>query len=334
MATLCRKIRVISSSSSKNYRLQGEKFSQLSLANEFLDLLEARDMSPDTIRAYAYDLLFLFRAIQTRKISKSEWYIGDFAPLLRLLREQEMSPNSINRRLTTCRLFLDFELRSRNSKKALLRRDESTTPLPMKNWRVRLPVKLVKTLSPEEVSQFVKGINCYRNLAIIALMLFGGLRSCEVLNLKISQLDANERNLRIIGKGRKERVIPLRNEAFEALDRYLKYERPPLSETNHLFVVLKGNKRGQPMKASGLRSLFRYRRKKCKIENANPHRFRHTFGTDLAKSGLGLPILQKLMGHSHPNTTLQYIHFSLTDLHTEYQKALQTIGTLYEDASF
>jgi integrase/recombinase XerC len=83
------------------------------------------------------------------------------------------------------------------------------------------------------------------------------------------------------------------------------------------------------MTAEGLRSLFRPRRRHRKLAQANPHRFRHTFGTDMARAGVRLPILQKMMGHADGATTLQYINLSMNDVAGEYRRASEAIRRRY-----
>ena len=83
------------------------------------------------------------------------------------------------------------------------------------------------------------------------------------------------------------------------------------------------------MSLSGLRSLFRHRRRTSLLANANPHRFRHTFGADMARAGVRLPILQRMMGHAYPTTTLQYIRLSMEDIANEYHRALKEIEKRY-----
>jgi integrase len=87
------------------------------------------------------------------------------------------------------------------------------------------------------------------------------------------------------------------------------------------------------MTPAGLRSLFRQRRRQPTLRIANPHRFRHTFGTDMARAGVGLPILQRMMGHADMKTTLQYIELSMVDVADEYQRALAIIEGRYKRAS-
>jgi integrase len=83
------------------------------------------------------------------------------------------------------------------------------------------------------------------------------------------------------------------------------------------------------MTLAGLRSLFRHRRRDHAVARANPHRFRHTFGADMARSGVRLPILQRLMGHADDSTTLRYIQLSMADIADEYQRVVNELQRRY-----
>jgi len=83
------------------------------------------------------------------------------------------------------------------------------------------------------------------------------------------------------------------------------------------------------MTPAGLRSIFRTKRERSKVSSANPHRFRHTFGTDMARCGVRLPVLQKLMGHHSPELTLRYINMSMSDIAEAYFKAVEEIQKSY-----
>ena len=89
-----------------------------------------------------------------------------------------------------------------------------------------------------------------------------------------------------------------------------------------LFVVLKGPARGQRMTPAGLRSLFRHHRRTTGIQLANPHRFRHTFASDMVRAGMSLPALMQLMGHADIQTTLHYVQVSPQDVYLEYARAV------------
>jgi integrase/recombinase XerD len=92
--------------------------------------------------------------------------------------------------------------------------------------------------------------------------------------------------------------------------------------TAALFVSLKGPARGTRMTLAGLRSLFRYHRQRTGIKLANPHRFRHTFASDLVRGGISLPALMQLMGHADIQTTLRYVQITPQDVYQQYTRAV------------
>jgi integrase len=180
---------------------------------------------------------------------------------------------------------------------------------------------VVVPLSADEVARFWRGFRTFRDLAIIALMLLDGLRSCEVLDLQLEDLSLADAHLRVLGKGNKERTLPLPAETLAVLQNYLRLERP-LTNSPYLFVSLKGRPRGRPMTAAGLRSLFRHHRLCSQVPQANPHRFRHTFGADMVRAGISLPALMHLMGHAQIRTTMLYVELAPQDVWREYARAV------------
>ena len=114
---------------------------------------------------------------------------------------------------------------------------------------------------------------------------------------------------------------PLAPETVQLLEHYMRLERPnPCSAA--LFVSLKGPARGQRMTPAGLRSLFRHHRRTTGVKIANPHRFRHTFASDMLRAGVSLPALMRLMGHSDIQTTLLYVQVTPQDVYLEYARAV------------
>ena len=113
-----------------------------------------------------------------------------------------------------------------------------------------------------------------------------------------------EGQILVRGKGNKQRLLPLPQDVGQVLQKYLWLERPP-TPSPALFICLKGRRRGAALSLAGLRSLFRYHRRTSEIPQANPHRFRHTFGADMVRAGISLPALQQLMGHAQIRTTLR-----------------------------
>lgn len=312
--------------------------------NAFLDAVHTRGLSLLTVRAYAFDLAAVYRwlaGFEKRLTCLSQADLLDFVAHE---RRRGAQPASINRRLTSCRLLFEFWCpegmvagagtslpspfykgpgRERSLGLHVLKKPRSL------ELQVKVPRKLVTPLTPEQVRKYLAGLRRYRDIAIVHLMLFCGLRSCEVLKIEMRDVALLERWTRVWGKGGKERAIPLSEIAAESIEQYVKHERPHSCIDDALFVCLIGKRKGCAMTPAGLRSIFRTKRKRSKVSNANPHRFRHTFGTDMARCGVSLPVLQKLMGHRSPELTLQYINMSMSDIAEAYLKAAKEIQKNY-----
>ena len=331
------------------YDLRSDNPDTVAEANRFLETVRVRGLSLSTNRAYAFDLVVLLRWCATAKhpiATLTSAILLDFVASQRALNA---SPSSINRRLVTCALFYRFitgneiaqttgasmpgahyQGSGRDRSLGLFRIRQRTR----RHLRVKTPKILVEPLTAEQVKEFLRSLRRYRDLAIVYLMLFCGLRSFEVLSIKLGDLDLQQAELRVFGKGNRERLLPLPAPLRGVLLDYLKLERPQNTATLQLFVILQGSRRAQPLTLAGLRSLFRHRRRsRERIVNANAHRFRHTFGADMARAGVGLVVLQRMMGHADPTTTLQYINLSMRDVAEEYKKAVTVIERRYEQPS-
>lgn len=323
--------------------LIGRGGSLVAMANRFLRSLKTRGLAFYTMRAYGYDLVNLFRWLEAeRKIFRSldqmkmlDWVAAQ--------RKADAEPTTINRRLQTCYLFYRFCFNKNiKSHVGLVKRpsrynSQGYNSLGLKFVRrpreallkVRAPKKLIEVLEPDDIRKFLEEFSRYRDLAIIILMLMCGLRSCEVLALRSDDVDFYQRAIRVRGKGGRQRMLPLVETVSDLLRRYMRFERPRESRERELFLVLQGSHRGQPMTPAGLRNLFRHRRIKTQIEKANPHRFRHCFGTEMARQGVQLPVLQKMLGHADAQMTLRYIQLSMADVAQEYERAIQQIQSRY-----
>lgn len=328
------------------YRIMDDRGESVEVVNRFFLSLEARGLSPQTIRSYAYDLLTLYRFFLRYKKSLGELTQSDLIEFVRKEKERKAHPRSINRRLLVChlvyRFYTDRDIPSSpgsclpvsyyrgslRDRRLGLHRIKSK---PARILRIKAPRKIVEPLGKEQVQAIFRTLRRYRDVSIVYLMLFCGLRSREVLSMKLKDVFFEERRIRVRGKGHKERMVPLPGVLAASLEDYLRVERPHETKSNALFVVMQGKRRGMPMTPAGLRSLFRHRRlRNREISNANPHRFRHTFGTDMARCGMGLPMLKELMGHADHETTLQYINLSMVDISKEYERAVMEIERTYD----
>jgi site-specific recombinase XerD len=312
-------------------------------ANAFLRSHLTRGLSRYTARAYGFDLVILFRWLAETQLPIAELTQVDVLHFVEVQKAKGAKPRSINRRLVTIEQFFKFCF-----DKTIPSGGGVTAPSPHYrgrgydahlgiHWkkrsgiklRVKVPRTLVEPLATTEVSGFLKGIKRYRDIAIVLFMVLCGLRSCEIIALRKRDVDLRRKCFRVRGKGDVERAIPLPDLVIEAVEKYLDRERPEKSPAPNLFVILQGSGLGQRLTPAGVRSFFRHHRILSQIDRANAHRFRHTFGTDMARAGVSLPVLQKLMGHGDMATTLQYINLSMADVAADYHKAMDFIRSRY-----
>jgi len=229
-------------------------------ANNFLDAVAARGLSKATIRAYAYDLVIIGRWLEKTDQSLEALQPADLVEFVRSQHETGAQPRSINRRLITCRLIYRFVVGNdigglqgvclpgphykgpgRGSLGLHARRKRGQLSL-----QVKTPQTVVEPLTREQVVLFLRSLRRYRDLAIVYLMLFCGLRSLEVLSLRTSDVNILDCRLRVHGKGNRERMLPLPGELLQVLSDYIRLERPSDAMDGPLFVVLQGKRRGPP----------------------------------------------------------------------------------------
>jgi site-specific recombinase XerD len=320
--------------SASPFRLREEEGRELEWANQFLDAQRLRQLSLPSLRAYAYDLLHFARWLQAQRHPLAQMTESTLLEYVRHQLEQPLkpSPPTVNHRLGVVRCCYRFHTgRDLPSGQVHFQRSYRTrSPLGYgrprralaRGLRLKQERRLILPLSSEEVAKFWQSFRTFRDLALVGLMLLDGLRSCEVLGLQLQDLQLAQGEMRVRGKGNKQRLLPLPPETLQVLANYLRLERP-LTNSSALFVSLKGPQRGQPLSPAGLRSLFRHHRVLTQVPHANPHRFRHTFGSDMVRAGMSLPALQQLLGHAQIQTTLLYVQLAPQDVWREYARALQ-----------
>ena len=200
---------------------------------------------------------------------------------------------------------------------------------------IRAPRRLPRILDPAEANALLGALRSERDRAMVLLMLFGGLRRCEVLDLRMPDVRPGERRVFVsAGKGGHERIVPVTSAFFTALGGYLDGERPPGAATDHVFVVLKRPRRGNPLTAAGLDEILSGARIRAGLPHATCHELRHTCFTRLRESGMALEAIQAQAGHASIESTRIYLHLANDWLIGEYSKAmaiLDGIGDTEED---
>jgi len=338
------------------WRLAGPAAGRYGLVNEYLGYLADRNYSPKTVRAYGFDLLAFCRWLESEDVALGEVSTDTLLRFLAACRAARLpgrpGPNvvtmagrpadayaaaTINRRLAAISGMFAFRAmrdpdqpnpvpKGREAQRVVpgektgLLGHTVRKPRPRSTLRLREPKRLPRPLTSAQAGELLQSLRTWRDRAIAGLMLYCGLRSCEVLALEVSDADIGGRWLRVWGKGSKERRVPLDVDVARAIQVYLLTERPE-SDSRRMFLVAKGASRGQPLTAAGLRTIFRYHRQITGIVGGHPHALRHSFGTALAEAGVDLTVMRDLLGHTHIDTTARYIHLAPTRVKEEFDAA-------------
>ena len=309
-------------------------------AERFLHTLVLRGLSPRTRRTYAYDLLAAYRWMAENQRQPSQIVGEDLVAFIDYLqRPPPASPSTINRRIRLLQRFVQF-LTGTAPVVAAWRQHTHALHFHSRSRRgsvrIKEPYRVIQPLKDAQVLEFYRSLKTWRDRAMMLLMWAEGLRASEVLNLTVNDVDSSGQSLRILGKGRKQRVMPLAEAVATTLRLYGQLERPTTASPA-VFVVLKGLRRGAPLSHDGLRRIFRYHRGKSGITQANPHRFRHSFGTNMTRCRVPLLVLARMMGHSSPHTTMRYVEIEDAELRAHYLQALDVLkakGLLHEPHPF
>ena len=188
--------------------------------------------------------------------------------------------------------------------------------------RLKQPSRVVIPLSAEQVETFWDSFRTFRDLAVVGLMLLDGLRSCEVLALRLEDLQTGRCSVARPGQRKQDTAscrYPVTSSKSSKAISVWNGRSPTLP---CLFVSLKGSHRGQPMTACRTPLVVPSPSTRSSVSIANPHRFRHTFGADMVQAGISLPALQHLMGHSQIHTTMLYVQLAPQDVWREYARAV------------
>jgi integrase/recombinase XerC len=284
----------------------------------YLEELARAGASPHTVAAYCSDLHQFLEFLSPPETEPPEPPAIDLLILrewLAALYRMKLAAVTIRRKLAAVRGLYRFLLREgvvRVNIGRLVR-----TP--------KAPKKLPEVMTADQVNTLIDGVAAdqlerpfpARDRAIFELLYGCGVRVSELAGLNLEDVDRAERWLRVRGKGRKERQVPLPGQAAGALERYLA-ERPIAREQRAVFL----NHRGQRLTARGIRGIVKFYATVISGDpSIHPHSFRHAYATHLLADGADLRAIQELLGHARLSTTQKYTQVSLTDLMAVYDKA-------------
>ncbi len=288
------------------------------LVQEFLKHLEVeRNLSPRTLAAYNCDLKQFSVFMLAQSPSASHLPISEIDPLLirRFLAQlhKKNSRTSIGRKLSALRTFFRYLVRQGYLDASPA--DSLSTPKQEKY--------LPKTLSVDEVTHFLNNPKGKmerrgtRDQAIFELIYSSGLRVGELTALDVCSVDLSQQLVRAVGKGNKERLVPIGTIAVQAIQNYLDSRGMPAGD-EPLFL----NKQNGRLTARSVQRLMKKYLLLCGLRtDASPHSLRHSFATHLLDGGADLRAIQELLGHASLSTTQKYTHVSLSHLTTIYDEA-------------
>ena len=258
-----------------------------------------KNYSQNTIKSYSSDIKHYFENTEI---------IGEFSSYLKHLNKNRYSKTSINRKITSIRTFLswavDNDYFNQNQIKIVNNlKVEKKLPNVLTSSYINRLLDSLPESSPKDL----------RDKAILELMYSSGLRVSEVSNLTLNSINKNN-SLRVLGKGSKERVLPMTKRAYDCIKKYIEISRSKFENDkskNYLFLGVRG---GQ-LSDREIRRIVKFR------TGTFPHSIRHTFATHLLEGGADLRIVQELLGHNDPSTTQIYTHVSKKQLQKKYKQS-------------
>ncbi len=277
----------------------------------FRRYLKRRNYSPHTVKYYLNIIkqyvIWLDVPLEQATVEKVDAYID-------YLHRKRLYPSSINLYLVIIRVFYDY-LRYEE-------RVDLTNPVK-RNRRLRVPKPLPRCLRDQEVERLFGVIKNKRDIAMFKLMLRCGLRVEEVSNLSLGDIDFKRRRIIVQqGKGGKDRVVYISDDAHDALVAYLKIRSH--YRVKKVFLVEKGTHKGQPISVRGIQKRIEYYAKKTGLK-VSCHRLRHTMATQLLNAEAEVETIQDLLGHNWITTTQRYCKVSNLKVQRDYFKAMRNV---------
>jgi integrase/recombinase XerD len=262
--------------------------------------LSATRLASRTVEAYRSDLADLRRRLDVAPADATPEQLAEYVAKL---RADGLAATTIARRIAAIRSFY------RHQMLVGVRADNPAAELELPRRRRALP----KTLSPGEAERLIEAAagttpRSLRDRALVELLYGAGLRVSEAVGLDRASVDLEQRLVRCIGKGSKERVVPIGRQAVDALTRYLSRGRPYLDKRHRSELFL--NARGGPLTRAGAFLILRKLAEKAGLEpeRIHPHLLRHSFATHLLEGGADLRSVQEMLGHADLTTTELYTH--------------------------
>ncbi len=284
---------------------------------EFTNYLQKERRYPETtINSYARDIEQYYEFLKENKIEDKDISNDEIRSYLKHMDELKYSKSTISRNLSALRHYYNYLMISYNYKNN-----------PFKQIRnPKKDKKIPNFLQYDELENIINSIPLdnaldVRNRLIIELLYATGLRVSELTSLEINQINYSGREIKVVGKGNKERIVYFGEYCEEILKLYLRsYRNELLNVKRNDYLLL--NKDGNPLSSRGVELIINKIIKELALKhNVSPHTLRHTFATDLLNNGADLKSVQELLGHSSLSTTQIYTHITNERLRSVYLKS-------------
>ncbi len=285
--------------------------------SDFIEyLIVEKNLTENSIAAYSQDLKKFFYYLSTEKKDIFNIHTNDIIKFLKSKEIEKNSKRSIARIISTLRQFYNF---------LLIKNYVKVNPLD-KIEQPRIEKNIPDYLTVQEINHFFSVFNLsniyeIRDRCIFEIMYVSGLRISEVCNLKLNDIDFNELEIIVTGKGNKQRIVPFGEKTLEILKQYLKQSRPYISKNRRnlefLFISKKGSKLDRK---SVWKLLQKYAKRAEIIKPISPHTFRHSFATHMIQNHADLRLVQELLGHMDISTTQIYTHVDKKHLKEAHRK--------------
>ncbi len=288
------------------------------MIEDFLNYLSVeRGLAKNTIEAYRRDLVKFTNFLDTMGFSSlGRVRRSDITDFLMGQKDKNLTATTLSRNLVAIKMLFRFLARER-----LIKEDVTGVIESPKIWK-----KLPDALSVDEVEALIaapslKNRQGIRDRAFLELLYATGMRVSEAANVQLKDLNMDVGFVKCLGKGQKERIVPMGRKAIEALKRYLERVRPELIKKNPTQPNIFVNRFGRGISRQSLWNVVKVNAAKARIKKRlTPHTLRHSFATHLLERGADLRIVQELLGHANISTTQIYTHINKDRLKAIHQK--------------
>ena len=283
-----------------------EEFLKINVINDFISYISKKNYSVNTYTSYINDLYYFYIFIKKDLTKVTFEDIKDYLEHLNLKKEKT---SSIRRKISSLKSFYKFLYKNNYINK----KDYPLTKIAYPKMEKKLPKFIYYNDLLEIINESSKDKDGVRDRLIIEMLYATGVRVSELINIKINDIDFNNRRIIVLGKGNKERIVYYGEYAEEVLKEYMKtHER---KNHNYLFVNSKGGK----LTDRGVRYIIDNIMSKLSVKtHVTPHVLRHTFATDMLNNGCYIKVVQELLGHSSLKATEIYTHVTNEHLKKVY----------------